>query len=49
MEKEYEETERRLQQLSDELVALNCEMMVHLQVNNFIIFFYYKASLTFVI
>ena len=32
VEKEYEETERRLQQLSDELVSLNCEMMIHLQV-----------------
>ena len=32
MEKEYEETERRLMELSSELVSLNCEMMIHLQV-----------------
>ena len=32
MESEYEETERRLMQLSEELVRLNCEMSVHLQV-----------------
>ncbi len=32
MEKEYEETERRLMELSSQLVSLNCEMMIHLQV-----------------
>ena len=32
MEKEYEETERRLMELSSELVSLNCEMMIHLRV-----------------
>lgn len=32
VEKEYEETERRLMELSSELVSLNCEMMIHLQV-----------------
>lgn len=32
VEKEYEETERRLMELSSQLVALNCEMMIHLQV-----------------
>ncbi len=34
VEKEYEETERRLMQLSEELVSLNCEMMIHLQVTS---------------
>ena len=32
IEKEFEENERRLMELSSELVALNCEMQVHLQV-----------------
>lgn len=32
VEKEYEDTERRLLELSSELVELNCEMMIHLQV-----------------
>ena len=32
VEKEYEDTERRLLALSDELIALNCEMNIHLQV-----------------
>ena len=32
VEKEYEETERRLMELSSELVSLNCEMLIHLGV-----------------
>ncbi len=32
IEKEFEENERRLMELSSELVTLNCEMQVHLQV-----------------
>ena len=32
VEKELEETERRLMELSSDLVALNCEMQIHLQV-----------------
>ena len=31
VEKEFEETERRLTELSAELVSLNCQMMIHLQ------------------
>ena len=36
VEKEYEETERRLLELSSELQRLNCEMQVHLQVRTLI-------------
>ena len=32
IEKEFEDNERRLMELSSELVGLNCEMQVHLQV-----------------
>ena len=32
IEKEFEENERRLMELSSELFTLNCEMQVHLQV-----------------
>ena len=32
VEKEYEETESRLMDLSTELVSLNCDMMIHMQV-----------------